>query len=135
VEVIFPLKEQIRNLLMVQERIRYGSRCQDSNSSWQGSCWWSRKKELPVASKNAKQKPESEITGGGENSVTGGSDLSLNWPDKEVTNGTEETKDGEAGAKTATAVDNEVNHGVEEIDDMVASEKPNKDLSQKLLQQ
>ena len=41
----------------------------------------------------------------------------------------------EAGAKTATAVDNEVNHGVEEKDVMVASEKPNKDLSQKLLQQ
>ncbi len=81
-------------------------------------------KEVLVASKNAEQKPESEITGGGENTVSGGSDLYLNGPDKEVANGAGETKDMEAGAKTATAVDNEVNHGVGEIKVMVANEKP-----------
>jgi hypothetical protein len=54
----------------------------------------------------------------------GGSELSLNGPDKEVTNGAGETKDMEAGAKTATAVDYEVNHGVGEKEIMVASEKP-----------
>ncbi len=80
-------------------------------------------KEVPVTSKNADQKPESEITGGGENTVTGGSDLSLNGPDKEVNEGAGETKDMEAGAKTATAIDNEVNHGVGEKEVMIASEK------------
>jgi hypothetical protein len=80
-------------------------------------------KVVPVASKNAKHKPESEITGGGENTVTGGSDLSLNGPDKEATNGKGETKDMAAGVKTATAVDNEVNHGVGEEEVMIASEK------------
>ncbi len=69
-------------------------------------------KVVPVASKNAKHKPESEISGGGENTVTGGSDLSLNGPDKEVTNGAGETKDMAAGVKIAIAVDNVVNHGV-----------------------
>jgi hypothetical protein len=35
--------------------------------------------------KNAEQKPESEITGGGENTVMGGSNLSVKGPDQEVT--------------------------------------------------
>jgi hypothetical protein len=83
-----------------------------------------REKVVPVASKNAKHKPESEITGGGENTVTGGSDLSLNGPDKEVTNGAGVTKDKAAGVKTVTAVDNEVNHGVGEKEVMIASENP-----------
>jgi hypothetical protein len=90
-------------------------------------------KEVLVASKNAEQKPESEITGGGENTVSGGSDLFLNGPDKEVANGAGETKDMEAGAKTATAVDNEVNHGVGEKEVMIASEKPQQGPDQKLL--
>jgi hypothetical protein len=63
-------------------------------------------KEVPIESKNTKQIPESEITGGGENTVTGGSDVFLKGPDKEVTNGAGETQDMYAGAKTATAVDN-----------------------------
>jgi hypothetical protein len=71
-------------------------------------------KEVPVASKNAGQIPESDITGGRANTVTGGSDLSLKGPDKEVTNDARETTDIKAGAKTASAVDNEVNNGVEE---------------------
>jgi hypothetical protein len=65
-------------------------------------------KVVPVASKNAGHKPESETTGGGENTVMGGSDLSLNGPDKEVTNGAGETTDVAAGIKTATAVDNDL---------------------------
>jgi hypothetical protein len=44
-------------------------------------------KEVLVASKNAKQIPEPDITGGRENTVTDGRDLSLKGPDKEVTNG------------------------------------------------
>jgi hypothetical protein len=55
-------------------------------------------KEIPVASTNAKQIPESDITGGRENTVMGGSDISLKGPDKEVNNGAEETQDKEAGA-------------------------------------
>jgi hypothetical protein len=50
-------------------------------------------KELPVASKNARQKQESDITGGRENTVTSGSDLSLKGPDKEVIDGAGETTD------------------------------------------
>jgi hypothetical protein len=77
-----------------------------------------------LKAKNAEHNPESEITGGGENTVMGGSDLSLKGPDKKVTDGAGETQDMEAGAKTATAVvDNEVNHGVGEKEAMVASEK------------
>jgi hypothetical protein len=59
---------------------------------------------------------------GEENTVMGGSDLSLEGPDQEVTNGAGETKDKEAGSKTATSVDNEVNDGVGEKEVMVASE-------------
>jgi hypothetical protein len=70
-------------------------------------------KELHVASKNADQEPESEITGGGENAYTGGIYLSLKGPDQEATDGAEETKDMEAGVKTATAVA-KVNCGVGE---------------------
>ncbi len=80
-------------------------------------------KEVPVESKNAKQIPESDITGEGENTVMGGRDLSLKGPYKEVTNGSGETQDMEAGAKTSTAVDSEVNHGVGEKEVMIASEK------------
>jgi hypothetical protein len=72
-----------------------------------------REKEVPVASKNARQIPESGITGGRENTVTGGSDLSLKGTDKEATNGPGETTDIKTGAKTASAVDNKVNNGVE----------------------
>ena len=80
-------------------------------------------KEVPIESKNTKQIPESDITGGRENIVTGGSDLSLKGPEKEVTNGAGETADIGAGAKTASAVDKEVNYGVAEKEVMVASEK------------
>jgi hypothetical protein len=52
----------------------------------------------------------------------GGSDLSLKRLDQEVTDGAGETKDLEAGAKTATAVDNEVDDGVGEKEVMAASE-------------
>jgi hypothetical protein len=45
-------------------------------------------------------------------------------PNKEVTDSAGETKDMAAGVKTATAVDNEVNHGVGEKEVMIASEKP-----------
>jgi hypothetical protein len=76
-------------------------------------------KEGPVASNNAKQISESDITGGRKNTVMGGSDLSLNGPDKDAG----ETQDMEAGANTATTVDNEVNHGEGEKEVMVASEK------------
>ncbi len=78
-------------------------------------------KEILFASKNAKQIPESDITGRRENTVTGGSDLSLKGPDKEVTNGAGETTDIKAGAKKASAVDNKVNNGVGEKEVMVAS--------------
>jgi hypothetical protein len=81
-------------------------------------------KEVLAASKNAGQTPESYITGGRENTVTGGSDLSLKGSDKDVTDGAGETTDIKAGAKTASAVDNEVNNGVEEKEGRVASEKP-----------
>ncbi len=80
-------------------------------------------KKFLVASTNSEQLPESDITGGRENTVTGGSDLSLKGPDKEVTDGAGEMQDMEAGAKTAIAVDNKVNHGVGEKEVMVASEK------------
>ncbi len=76
-----------------------------------------------LQAKNSKQIPESDITVGRENTVTGRSDLSVKGPDKEVTDGAEETQDMEAGAKTAAAVNNEVNHGVGEKKVMVASEK------------
>jgi hypothetical protein len=90
-------------------------------------------KVVPVESKHAEHKSESEITGGGENTVMGGSDLSINRPDKEVTNGAGDTKDMAAGVKTATAVENKVNHGVEEKEIMIASEKPQQGPDQKLL--
>jgi hypothetical protein len=67
-------------------------------------------------------KYQNQITGGRESTVTGGSDLSLKGPDKEVTNGAA-TTDIKAGANKASAVDNEVNHGVGEKNVMVASEK------------
>jgi hypothetical protein len=84
-----------------------------------------------LQAKNAEQIPESDITDERENTVTGGSDLSLKGQDKEVTDGAGETQDMEAGAKTATLVDNEVNHG-EDKEVMFASEKAQ---HQNLLQQ
>ncbi len=62
------------------------------------------------------------ITGGGENTCTGESVLSLQEADQEVTDGAGEKKDMEAGTKTATAVNKEVTDGVGEEEVMVASE-------------
>ncbi len=79
--------------------------------------------EVPVESNNAKQIPKSDITGGRENTVTGGSDLSLKGPDKEVTDGQGRLKIWKQVPRQQKAVSNEVNHSVGEKEVIVASEK------------
>jgi hypothetical protein len=83
--------------------------------------WLVGSHEKMAGARSATAVQQKTITGGGKNTVTGGSDLFLKGADQEVTDGAGEKKDTEAGAKTATAANKEVADGLGEKEVTVAS--------------